>query len=87
MDAVCSPFNPPLTSSTTAIEDCRTPRVSFTLFEGLLSPLDDSIPRTKVAESAEVIKKVMIKIVAITAGNVQRGSCSRVINKAEVISC
>lgn len=66
--------------------DCRTPHISLTLAEGFNAPLLDNIPRTKVAESADVTKNVMINIVAKPAIIVPRGSCSSIINNALVTS-
>lgn len=64
MDAVCNPPNPPLYKRTAAIEDCRIPQISFVDTAGFKLPFDVSMPKTKVAESAEVIKNVMINKVA-----------------------
>lgn len=66
MEAVCNPCNPPLRRSTKAMSDCNIPQINFTRFEGFKSPFDDIIPRTNVAESAEVTKNVMISTMATT---------------------
>lgn len=83
---VCNPWRPPLSNRIMAIADWRTPQMILILFLGLRSPLEESIPRTKVAESAEVIKKVIISKVASRQTTVLNGSFLKVINKAEVIS-
>ena len=40
------------------------PQVSFTLFGGVKDPFVDCIPRTNVAESAEVMKNEAINMIA-----------------------
>ena len=50
----------------TAIGDWMVPQMSFTLFGGVNEPFVDCMPNTKVAESAEVMKKeAMSKIAKI----------------------
>ena len=50
----------------TAMLDWMTPQMIFTLFGGVNEPYVDCMPNTKVAESAEVMKKHAIRITAIT---------------------
>ena len=74
MDAVCKPCNPPLYSSTAAIVDCNKPHINFTLVVGFGMPLEDNMPNTNVAESADVIKNVIISKVAIAESTAPIGS-------------
>jgi len=66
--------------------DWRMPQMILTRLDGSREPSELSIPRTKVAESADVMKKVMIKIRATTASIVPQGRCSSARNKAVEIS-
>ncbi|MNP61008.1 hypothetical protein D3C76_1561440 [compost metagenome] len=66
--------------------DCKIPQVNFTLVLGSNLPSEVSMPSTKVAESADVIKKIMIRSVAMNATIVPNGSCSSIRNKAVVVS-
>ena len=50
----------------TAIVDWMTPQMSFTLFGGVNEPFVDCMPRTNVAESAEVMKNDTINKTAKT---------------------
>ncbi|MNW07410.1 hypothetical protein D3C71_2040090 [compost metagenome] len=59
----------------------------MTLALGFKLPSVVNMPRTNVAESAEVMKKIMIKIVAMKATIVPKGSCSNIRNRAVVVSC
>src|SRR5699024_221608 len=51
------PVSPPAKSNTYAIDDNNNPQINFTKFAGLKVPKAVCIPKTNVAESAEVIKK------------------------------
>ncbi|MNW64382.1 hypothetical protein D3C74_426620 [compost metagenome] len=86
MEAVWRPFNPPLISNTTAIADCMIPQVNFTLVLGFSLPSEDSMPNTKVAESADVIKKVMMRRVAMNAPIEPKGNCSNIRNRGAVVA-
>ncbi|MNI83772.1 hypothetical protein D3C73_1406140 [compost metagenome] len=86
IEAVWRPLSPPLNSSTTAMADCMIPQVNFTLVLGSSLPSEVSMPNTNVAESADVIKKIMIRSVATTAKIVPKGNCSSIRNKAVVVS-
>ena len=56
---------PPLKSKTIAINDSRMPQIILILVSGFKSPFLANMPITKVAESAEVTKNVIINKVAI----------------------
>jgi len=61
IDAVCRGRRPPARSSTVASKDCTSPQIIFFLFDGLRSPPEVNIPRTNVAEFADVTKNVQSK--------------------------
>ena len=65
MDAVCRPCKPPDHNSTAAARDWMTPHTNFTGFGGFKSPFVVNVPSTNVAESAEVIKNVAIRMMAM----------------------
>lgn len=77
---------PPLNSSTIAIIDKMVPQIIFILISGFRSPFRENIPMTKVAESAEVTKKVIIRMVAIKEITLPMGRCPRVANRPTVTS-
>ena len=68
MDIVCNIPNPFLdpTISERANADCTTPQTSFFELGGFRFPSSDNIPKTNVAEFADVIKKVNNNAIAIT---------------------
>lgn len=61
-------------------------QVSLTLALGFSLPSDVSMPSTKVAESADVMKKIIIRIVAINDTMVPKGNCSSMTKRAVVVS-
>src|SRR5699024_4984056 len=73
IEAVCNASNPPEKSSTAAAADWTSPQINFTIYGGLNKPFVVCIPRTNVAESADVIKKVLIRIMAITVATILSG--------------
>ena len=87
MEAVCNACSPPDQSKTTAVNDWIMPHVNLIQFGGLRFPCVLSVPRTNVAESADVIKKVAIKTMAMSDMNAPRGNCSRSVNKATSFPC
>src|SRR4051794_12475238 len=62
----CKAVRPLTDSRISAMVDWMTPQMSFTLFGGVNEPFVDCIPRTKVAESAEVTKNDTISKIAKT---------------------
>lgn len=52
--------SPPVYNRTAAIADCIRPQVIFTVVGGDMDPFVVCIPKTKVAESAGVMKNVLI---------------------------
>ena len=82
---VCRPFNPPDHSKTAAATDWMTPHVNLIELGGFRFPWVVKVPRTKVAESAEVIKNVPIKKMATMDMIEPMGNCSRRMNKATSI--
>ena len=78
--------SPPLKSSTMAINDNIAPQMIFILLSGFKSPCRENIPITKVAESAEVTKKVIIRIVATKEAIFPKGKWASVANNPTVTS-
>ena len=60
----CNAVSPLTDNKITAIVDWMMPQMSFTLFGGVNEPFVDCIPRTNVAESAEVMKNEAINKIA-----------------------
>ncbi|EQB88704.1 hypothetical protein M918_23635 [Clostridium sp. BL8] len=61
----CNPCKPPESKSPTANNASTSPQSTFFLFEGFKLPFEVNIAKTKVAESAEVIKNVQSKTMVI----------------------
>ena len=61
IEPVWSPLRPPDQSKTAAATDWTIPQANFTEFEGFKLPFVVKVPKTNVAESAEVIKNVPIE--------------------------
>src|SRR5699024_11349033 len=53
-----SPVSPPAASKVNAIADSDRPEITFVLPDGFKLPREVCIARTKVAESADVIKNI-----------------------------
>lgn len=66
MEAVCSAPSPPCQSKTAAVPDCTTPHTNLIFVLGFKFPYVVCIPKTNVAESADVIKNVLISRTAKT---------------------
>lgn len=64
MIVFCKAVSPLTDSNISAMVDWITPHVSLTLLGGVSDPLVDCIPRTNVAESADVIKNDAINKIA-----------------------
>ena len=62
----CKAVSPLTESKISAMVDWITPQMSFTLFGGVNEPFVDCIPRTNVAESADVMKNETINKIAKT---------------------
>src|SRR5699024_2398678 len=58
------------------------PQVNLIRFGGFNIPFVVCIPRTKVAESADVMKKVVIKVIDKTIEIVLKGNSLKVANRA-----
>ena len=65
----CKAVSPLTESKMSAIVDWIIPQVSLTVFGGVNEPFVDCMPRTNVAESADVMKNDTIKIIANTDMN------------------
>src|SRR5699024_177126 len=65
IEAVCSASRPPCHKRTAAAPDCKIPQMSFTELGGNRLPPVVCIPNTKVAESADVMKNVLISSIPI----------------------
>ena len=61
MVAACNPLIPPDPIKIAAMAAKTIPQLNFTKNGGFKLPFDVCIPSTKVAESAEVTKNVMIR--------------------------
>lgn len=84
----CKAVNPFTESKITAIVDWIKPQISFTLFGGVNEPFVDCIPRTKVAESAEVMKNDAISKMAATDKNNDQGIVSNISKiVSSVLNC
>ena len=82
MELVCRAFKPPANIRAKAIKAWRTPHITFVLMSGFKSPFLDIIPRTKVAESADVMKKVQRRTTVTMEMMWPKGTCSMTMKKA-----
>jgi hypothetical protein len=85
MEAVCRAPRPPATSRTAATPPSKIPQAAFKLRVGSWLPPEVSMATTKVPESAEVIKKAAIKMIARKEVIVLKGKLPRVTNRALAI--
>lgn len=74
MITFCSASKPPTYRRMIAMADWITPQIIFKLFGGVSEPCDDCMPRTNVAESAEVMKNDVISNMAIMEITNDQGS-------------
>ena len=74
--APCKEFNPPEIRRIKAKAPSKTPRRTRIQIGGSSEPYDRNIALTNVAESADVIKKIASKAIAITERIVDPGSLS-----------
>ncbi len=65
MAVCCKAVRPPVNSKAMAKKDWVAPQAIFLSAGGFKSPLEVIIPKTKVAESAEVMKKIKRRINAV----------------------
>ncbi len=82
IEAVCRAVNPPCHNKTAAVPDCTTPQTTFTLISGFRLPFVVCIPKTNVAESADVMKNVLINRISKTDIIVDIGKFSNTVNNA-----
>ncbi len=82
IDARCNASSPPVQRSNAAEADWIIPQTNFTRFGGLRLPFVVCIPSTNVAESADVIKKVLIRKIASNENTVENGKFSSTVNSA-----
>jgi len=68
IEAVCKPFNPPLIRRTLAVAANSTPQIKRVDIFGFKFPFEARTPKTYVAESADVTKKIKINNTATNAG-------------------
>src|SRR5699024_11621914 len=69
----CYGVSPPTCMKISAIADWAKPSAVFTEFGGDKEPLVDCIPKTNVAESAEVMKKIIRSKSAIMDKGIDKG--------------
>ena len=81
---ICKPFNPPDHNKTVAATNWMTPHVNLIELGGFRFPWVVKVPRTKVAESAEMIKKVANKKIAITDDHIPRRPEDKAIQMSSV---
>ncbi len=81
----CKAVKPSADNKITAIEDCAIPQTTFTMFDGFREPPVVCIPRTNVAESADVIKKVLIKITATIDNTIDIGNSLKTANNVSSV--
>ena len=74
--ADCSAVKPPTKSRTAATRPSETPQKIFKEFGGFCTPFAVIMAQTKVEESAEVIKKMQIRMTATKDVSLARGNCS-----------
>lgn len=72
-EAVCRAWRPPERSRAVAKSAWTIPQISCFCDDGFKSPCEESIPSTKVAEFAEVIKKVPSRTTVISESMVDKG--------------
>ena len=82
MATCCTASRPPASRSTKAKNATKTPQMTFIFADGFMSPLLDSMARTKAAESAEVMKNEPMSRIATSETTVLIGNCSKVMNRA-----
>ena len=71
-----SASSPPVRSMTTAMPIMHAPQNNTMSFFGAGSPLEDMVPMTTEAESAEVMKKIERMTIRSTEVMLYSGSCS-----------
>ena len=81
----CRAVKPSADNKITAIEDCAIPQTTFTIFDGFKEPFVVCIPRTNVAESADVIKKVLINMTAIIYNTIDKGNSLKTANNVSSV--
>lgn len=84
----CKAVSPLTDNRMKAIVDWMVPQVSLTLFGGVNEPFVDCMPRTNVAESADVMKNEAIKKIAKTDMKSDIGitlNISKIVNSVEGI--
>src|SRR5690606_36917803 len=86
INAFCNACNPPLYNKIAAIAASITPHVSFTLFGGVSEPFVVCIPKTNVAESAEVIKNITTSKTAIKDNILDIGSWLNISNNTSSVA-
>lgn len=85
----CKAVSPLTDNKITAMTDKVIPQASFTLFGGVIEPFVDNIPRTNVAESAEVMKNEAISTTAKIETIVDNGmewNISNIVNSVEAFA-
>ena len=75
-----SPDSPPVSNNTNAIQDKRTPQTTFTPPLGKSDPYEVCIPSTNVAESADVIKKIVTSNSAMKLNIAPSGNSLNIAN-------
>src|SRR5699024_1944339 len=83
-EAVCKASRPPppLNNSILAVPAIKNPQTNLIPKVGFNVPLDVMVANTYVAESAEVVKKMKIKNIAIVLVINPRGNSDNIANKA-----
>src|SRR5699024_3963927 len=86
MDAVCRASKPPDHNKTAAAPARITPQVNLISSGGFNIPFVVCIPNTNVAESADVIKKVLINTIDKTDAIVANGKSFKAPNSANSVT-
>ncbi len=77
MAALCNPSKPPLINITQDTAAINKHQMVMTLLLGLRLPLEVRTPKTKVAELAEVMKKIVVNSNAKKLSTTPKGSVSK----------
>ena len=85
MSILCKASRPSADNKMTAMADCARPQITFTILDGSNEPFVVCMPNTNVAESAEVMKNVLIKITAIIERTIDNGSSLNTANNVSSV--
>ena len=86
INAFCNAVNPFADSRMIATADWATPHVNLTTLGGLSDPYVVCMPRTNVAESADVMKKMAMRMIAIIDSNIDIGSSLKMAKRVSSVN-